>query len=367
MKKTINLDDYSSDFLKTIISEVYSDLSIERRPYQETIILKTILFIEKYGHSSVLIESPTGSGKTIMALSLAKYFNTKYGYSIGWSTMRRNLLTQVEGANNKLGFNIPIKYISIFDNNPDTIDLRIDDEAHHAVCPSGLALHNKTKPKINIGLTATPFRSDKASLLYNVVLRECNLRRLIKDNYLSSFNYYSIEAWTPKKVSECYLREKEKWGKSIVFFHNEKQCYEFKEIMNKNNLSCEVVTSKTDKEKQIKKFKDGKTRILVNMLILTEGFDDSSVESVFIKPSQKGTTIQMGGRVLRKSVNIPYKNIIQCSDSKNPFFKFAKPTREFIWEINCWNELSTNPKLNLIIQNAIKIRSKKSILNAKKV
>ena len=77
LKKQINLSDYSCSYLQSIIQEVYSDLSIERRPYQESIIIKTILFIEKYGHSSVLIESPTGSGKTVMALSLAKYFHQK--------------------------------------------------------------------------------------------------------------------------------------------------------------------------------------------------------------------------------------------------------------------------------------------------
>ena len=62
-----------------------------------------------------MIESPTGSGKTIMALAIARQMQQEFGFSIGWAAMRRNLLTQAQNENRRWGFDLDIQTISMFD------------------------------------------------------------------------------------------------------------------------------------------------------------------------------------------------------------------------------------------------------------
>src|SRR4051794_32807007 len=97
--------------------------SLEARPYQRRIISRAVsLFrgtaVDREGRpeaevSSVLIESPTGSGKTVMGLSVARWMQRNLGMTVGWAAMRRNLLWQAR-AENERGFGVEMKLISMF-------------------------------------------------------------------------------------------------------------------------------------------------------------------------------------------------------------------------------------------------------------
>ena len=106
-------------------------MALEQRDYQLRIVDKTIqTFLD--GGKNVLIESPAGSGKTVMAFSTLnrifeyseRLFNKKAEDVVfGWSALRRNLLVQAE-AENQDKFKIPnVRYISMFDKNPPKVDV----------------------------------------------------------------------------------------------------------------------------------------------------------------------------------------------------------------------------------------------------
>ena len=57
-------------------------------------------------------------------------------------------------------------------------------------------------------------------------------------------------------------------------------------------------------------------------MVLTEGFDDPSLRTVWVRPSGKGPTIQMAGRVLRKFGDT-VKQVVQCRQTRHPFVKTA--------------------------------------------
>ena len=107
---------------------------VEPRPYQSRIVAKTAdMFLGDYRNGagqvelparSVMIESPTGSGKSVMGLLVAKLLQQKAGARVGWVAMRRNLLEQVERENHRQGINVDLRTISMFEKNPPTdIDL----------------------------------------------------------------------------------------------------------------------------------------------------------------------------------------------------------------------------------------------------
>src|SRR5688500_10850829 len=89
--------------------------AFQPRPYQQRIARKAIDFftgvaLDRQGRpegeiSSVLIESPTGSGKTVMGLAVARWMQRNLGMTVGWAAMRRNLLAQA-AAENARGFGV---------------------------------------------------------------------------------------------------------------------------------------------------------------------------------------------------------------------------------------------------------------------
>ena len=105
---------------------------LESRPYQDRIVAKAVNQFESGSVRSILIESPTGSGKTVMGLRIAQALHHRHGLKIGWVAMRRYLLAQAAAENEKLGIRLDCKFVSMFDRSPPTdLDVLVVDEAQH--------------------------------------------------------------------------------------------------------------------------------------------------------------------------------------------------------------------------------------------
>ncbi len=341
---------------------VFADLNLEIRPYQSRIVDKALAMfageylnlrdeIEPPAHS-VLIESPTGSGKTIMGLEVARQMQRRYGFSIGWVAMRRNLLSQAQQENHARGFNIDLKTISMFDKNPPQVDMLIVDEAQHDAAMSMANLHCSIEPKKILGLTATPFRTDRIKLCFDKVIKDAGIHQLIQDGYLSRYHHYTIPEYTPESVAQFYLREARKWGKTLVFFHRLVQCEACHRLLTAGGARAEVVTARTNREQQIADFAVGRIDVLVNMAILTEGFDCPSLATVFCRPSGRACTIQMGGRVFRKHQPLPFKQVVQCRRTRHPFVRTALADEQYSWSGEQWLSLQLNRHIESISDRA---------------
>lgn len=307
--------------------------------------------IEPPAHS-VMVESPTGSGKTIMALAIARQMQQEFGFSVGWAAMRRNLLTQARNENRRWGFDLDMQTISMFDKNPPAVDILVVDEAQHDAAMSMANLHCMIRPKKVLGLTATPFRTDRIKLCFDKVIRDAGIHQLIQDGYLSRYHHHTIPEYTPANVARFLIDQPDRWGKSLVFFHRYEQCCECHRILTSNGIRAEVVTAKTDRERQIADFADGRIDVLINMLILTEGFDCPSLKTVFCRPSGRGCTIQMGGRVFRKHPALRHKQIVQCKNTRHPFVKTAMADEQYVWVDGGWRSLSLNQEISAISDRA---------------
>lgn len=338
-----------------LLSSITDGVQIEPREYQQRIVTKAIQmfrgeFKNRRGSfdpvaNSVMIESPTGSGKTVMGLLIAKYLEQVEGLSIGWVAMRRNLLRQTGEENTSKGFDVDLQLISMFEKQPPTVDVLIVDEAQHDAATSMANLHCKLKPKRILGLTATPFRTDRIKLCFDQIIKDAGIHRLIQDGYLSPFRHYTIPEYTPESVAQFIANEPKRWGKSLIFFHQAGDCFRCCEAINQAGIRAEVVTAATDRERQIEDFEQNRIDVLINMNILTEGFDCPTLQTVFCRPSVKGCTIQMAGRVLRKCPETDMKQIVQCSKTKHPFLKTALPAEQFAWMNSEWRSLKLNEQL----------------------
>jgi superfamily II DNA or RNA helicase len=346
---------------QSLVGEILQQSRVEPRPYQTRIVGKALdMFAGDYRNAagetepaarSVMIESPTGSGKTCMGLLIAKALQLGTGARVGWVAMRRNLLEQVCCENERHQIGVDLQTISMFDKAPPTdIDLLVIDEAQHDAASSCAHLHNVIRPKWILGLTATPYRTDCVKLCFDKVIRDAGIHQLIQDGYLSQFEHYTVPKWGASQLADFYCGEPSRWGKSIFFFHSLKDCFALDAILRSRGVVSDVVTGNSDRDRQLDAFRNGQIRVLVNCMVLTEGFDDPTLRTVWVRPSGRGPTVQMAGRVLRKYGDQP-KQIVQCRDTRHPFQKTATPLQSYLWQSGEWRSLLVNPKLNLCNQN----------------
>lgn len=341
-----------------LVGQLTAGADIELRDYQLRIITKAVrmfrgTFAGRDGKtepaaSSVMIESPTGSGKTVMGLTIARHLQQQFGYRVGWVAMRRNLLSQAMFENKRRRFNVDLQLISMFDKEPPAVDVLVVDEAQHDAAMSMANLHCAVRPKLILGLTATPFRTDRVKLCFDKVIRDAGIQQLIQDGYLSRYRHFTLPEYNPQTVAECFLRERQRWGKSLMFFHRHEQCLECLALLKAAGVRAEVVTANTDRERQLDDFEAGRLEVLINMAILTEGFDCPSLRTVFCRPSGRSCTIQMAGRVLRKYVTEPVKQIVQCKRTPHPFIKTALAHEQYVWSTDGWRSLQLNEHIHEI-------------------
>ncbi|MDA8746195.1 DEAD/DEAH box helicase family protein [Rubripirellula amarantea] len=326
---------------------------VQPRPYQSRIISEVLQQFGQTGRlpserplSSVLIESPTGSGKTVMGLASAAMIQQLTGARVGWVAMRRNLLAQAQAENVARRFGVRMELISMFDKDPPMVDLLIVDEAQHDAATSMANLHSKIQPTWTLGLSATPFRSDRVKLCFDHVIRDAGIAMLIADGYLSAYDHYTIDQYSPEGVGKLLIDEPCKWGKSLVFFHRREQCLGLQQILSDAGIESEVVMATSDRDRQLDDFAAGRIEILINMAILTEGFDCPELKTVFCRPSGKGCTIQMAGRVLRTCRDVPRKQVVQCKSTAHPMMRTAKPREQYLWTDAGWRSIQTNANLD---------------------
>jgi superfamily II DNA or RNA helicase len=309
----------------------------EKRDYQGRLKTKTIDLYHR-GFKSVLINSPTGSGKTFIGLDIVKELQDEFNVGAAWVAMRRNLLKQVCAENERLGVGASIVPLSMFNRNPPTHDefgrpikIVVLDESQHDPAGSMSNIYNIIRPKYILGMTATPFRTDRLRLSFDKVIRDIGIHQLIQLGYLSKYHQFTIPKWTVDEVVNCYFREPERWGKSVFYWFNYADAFECYERLRAGGASTELVTASTDRDTQLARFESGEVRCLVNMQILTEGFDSPSLKTVFVRDSQRGPTIQMCGRVFRKYPGIDYKQIVQSKMTHWPIQRTASPAHCSVW------------------------------------
>ena len=188
------------------------------------------------------------------------------------------------------------------------------------------------------------------------------IHSLIQDGYLSEFDYYAVNDWSPKFLARLYSNDRRRWGKSIFFQRSLDECRALASLLIARGIGIEVVTGSSDRDRQLERFRRGDVEVLINCMVLTEGFDDPTLQTVFVRPSSRGPTIQMAGRALRMHTGIPVKNIVQGVAAKHAFTKTAKARQQYLMKNGEWLSLMINPKLDLCSNNSRYLMAKTPVL-----
>ena len=240
--------------------------------------------------------------------------------------------------------------------NPKDFSVLVVDEAHHATSPSYRACidrYLRENPECRLlGVTATPDRADELALgsVFETVAASYDISDAIRDGWLvpveqrivtvGSLDFSSVKTTAgdlnPGELADIMEEERNlhavaapvldilKEKRAIIFATSVRQAERLAEILNRGEGNGDSgsgdgerkradwlcgATPKDLRHDKLAAFKEGRTQFMVNVGVLTEGFDDAGVEAVVMARPTKSRALyaQMIGRATRPSAKIAAK------------------------------------------------------------
>jgi superfamily II DNA or RNA helicase len=233
------------------------------------------------------------------------------------------------------------------------------DEAHHAPAPTYRKVIEAVRsqhPDVRVlGLTATPYRTAKGEqglmkkMFPGDIIHKVDLQELVTKDILAEPHFEEVETDVNFQLTDAelnklirtggdfgklggdicrtlgpnskrnqlivdrYVKERKRYGRTLIFALNIVNAIALTTLLKRKGVAAGYVVSSLydvdhnvnisakENEKTIKDFRNGKLDVLVNVNILTEGFDDPSIQTVFLARPTMSTIMmmQMVGRALR--------------------------------------------------------------------
>lgn len=313
---------------------------MELRPYQRE-ALRAINAEWEENRKHTLLVLPTGCGKTVVFNELAKEKSQDGNVLI--LAHRSELLDQAQDKyDGDTGY---IKaernsFMPVTVGSIQTLSRRTEhyphdlwkyiivDEAHHSTAESYQKFLQWFPNAYVLGATATPDNSGKKALAtyYDSIAYEYPIRKAVQDGYLCrptartvplniDISDVKIKAGDFEVNSICetlgpYLPEIAEMikvyaadRKTVVFMPLINIAQEFRDILTSAGVDCREVNGESaDRAETLKWFHNaGKGSVLINSLLLTEGWDEPSADCiVMLRPTKiRGFYAQCVGRILR--------------------------------------------------------------------
>lgn len=334
-------------------------------------------------HQSVMVQMPTGTGKTYLLASCVYEWMAHHGGEVWIVAHRRELVEQIQETINRLidfmgasGTRRPLSQLRVvsiqwlsrhFKEMEVSPSLIVIDEAHHALAKTYAELMKAFPLAKKLGVTATPCRLTRKGFkdLFEVLLMAKPISDFIKEGYLADFDYVSLNpnSEDQKKINGLEKRatdgdyntaemqevldtkptierlfhtigEFAEGKKGIVYAINIEHAEHIAEYYSKHGLKAVAISSKTpsaERSADIERFKKGELRILVNVDLFGEGFDSPDVEFIQLaRPTLSlAKYLQMVGRGLRVAMN---KECCIILDNVGLYRLFGLPNAERDWK-----------------------------------
>ena len=271
------------------------------RPYQEQAIQAARAAVAQ-GHRRILLVSPTGTGKTRILSAIAKSCVARGG-SVHWYAHRRELIDQARAECPEAEV---ISTQAAVRNPRPSPTLQIFDEAHHYVATEWATLLSPTATIV--GATATPERGDGIGLgeAFDHLIPVISIAEATAQGHLVPCTVHAPEEQLRKNQLAQYpwaaYRQFAPGEPAIVFAPTVDVASDIAEGFRNAGIRARHIHYETkDRDEVIAQFKSGEIQVLVNVFILTEGFDHPPTSVCILARGcgSAGTYLQMVGRVLR--------------------------------------------------------------------
>lgn len=395
--------------------------------YQKEILEKLDVERTIHNRNKNLLVAATGTGKTVISAFDYKNFKNKSSSSkLLFIAHRKEILQQaratfqgvlkdnnfgdlwvdgIEPNNNEYVFasvqtlNNRLKDIKV---TPEYYDFIIVDEVHHISASSYRPIINYFKPKILLGLTATPERMDGADILEdfcNRIAAEIRLPEALNQKLLCPFQYFGITdsidltnvkwekgKYVASELSSLYTKNNVRVGeiirilekytndindvRAIGFCVTVEHAIFMTEKFNLAGLKAECLTSKNanERDKIREQFKKKEFNYLFVVDIFNEGVDIPEIDTVlFLRPTESLTVfLQQLGRGLRLAEGKDCLTVLDFVGNSRPEYDFESKFRALIGKTttSVQKEIEDDfPHLPLGCSIVLEKKTKETILN----
>jgi superfamily II DNA or RNA helicase len=325
--------------------------AIQLRPYQQEAIAAIEAGLDR-GVRRPLVVIPTGAGKTIIFASLI----ARRGGSALVLAHRDELLRQaadkitqadptlglgvgfVQGARDDVAAPVVVASVQTLARAtrlarlPTRFDTVIVDEAHHAGARSYRRIleHLDSSPLI-LGVTATPQRTrGNLGEVWQEIVYQRAIAEMIAAGYLVDVRGIRVgleaidletvaqkggdfdadqlgdaleQASAPAHVLAAYL-EHARDRKTVVFVPTVALAHRMAETFRQAGVAAEALDGSTDPQRRLgilARLRAGETRVVLNVGVLVEGWDEPSVECIVVATPTRSQVkyAQIAGRGLR--------------------------------------------------------------------
>ena len=372
--------------LKEFGKKYFSCQDARLRPYQQDV--KDKIFTLWKSEKNVMLQMPTGAGKTILFSSVINDIIKVPDSKILIIAHRKELLEQISSHLSK--YNIEHGIIS--SNRKRCLEKRVQvasiqtlthknneeitksfvpnfiviDEAHHTLAKTYDQLWKLYPLSWKLGVTATPCRINGAPFTnhFSELISSLSVKELIEKGFLSDYTFYTENPDSDLSKAILSIKKKSSTGdyriddllqnlnverhvkklvlsystyanglKGIVYCISIEHAHNICEAYKNIGVVAEYIdskTPKTEREQIVQDFKDGKIQVLVNVDIFSEGFDCPDVEFIqMARPTWSlSKYMQQVGRGLRTSLG---KDKTIILDNAGMYARFGLPSETRLW------------------------------------
>lgn len=359
-------------------------MKYQLRDYQVT-LLQTVLQRWHRGQRRLLLQLPTGGGKTILFGAIAKELLLR-GERVLILAHREELVmqaaakvsdvTQQPAGIIKAGFPLtldaPVQVASVQtlsrrpgllqSSSRQDIGMVVVDEAHHASAASYRTILKEFERAYLLGVTATPIRTDGAGFegLFDDLICGPTVSELIAAGFLCPFKLFAtpqtmqtqgartvagefnlkdlLKANDIKALSGNLLSMWKRYAankRTVIFAINVAHSEAIAARYNQAGIAAEHIDGSTpavERRAILTRFAAGKTMVLTNCNLVSEGFDLPAIEAVQIaRPTQSlALWLQQVGRALRPH---PDKEAAILIDHTRNWLMHGLPTQPRLWTL----------------------------------
>lgn len=370
-------------------------LDLAPHPHQEP-MLEALRVEREHGHWKNLVVAPTGTGKTLVAAFDYRELRAKLPRArLLFVAHRERILTQSRNAFAAVlrdpGFGelltsehevargehvfATIQSLSrrtfAGELPPEHYDVVVVDEFHHAEAPTYEQLLEHVRPRVLLGLTATPERFDGKDVrrwFDGRTAYEMRLWEALEQGLLAPFQYFGVKdsvdlddvAWTrgwgydrgelarryvvtggAEARARLILQEVERRVadprrmRALGFCVSVEHARFMAERFGMAGIASEAVVGETpteEREAAVRRLESGELQVLFTVDLFNEGVDIPTVDTVlFLRPTESATVfLQQLGRGLRLHREKPCLTVLDFIGNARREFRFDRRFRAIL-------------------------------------
>jgi superfamily II DNA or RNA helicase len=343
------------------------------RPYQTRLVDESRKFLSQ-GIDGVLIQSPPGSGKSVVIAEIIRLATKKNGYVL-FLAHRKELLDNIRETLEENEVDLAKVTITSPGKAKNRLKvmrkptLIITDEGHHGKAKTYQAIYDYYSGVPRLGFTATPWRMNGEGFtdIYREMVEGPSIQWLIDNNCLAPYRWYSIPLIDRSQINfKSMAKETESAAKlyesdatiqgdiianykkyadgrqAIVYAPTIDVSKKIVEWFNSEGISsthADANTPPKERDQVMSDFKTGKITILSNVDLISEGFNAPDVGVVILcRPTQSLVLhLQQSMRGMRYRPNKQAVILDHVGNGAN----LGLPTDEFEWTIKARKKKST--------------------------